>query len=525
MSTANRNSTNFLDYLYTDTSVQNDHRDDSSQDNDLAQMIEGEISTSVTAASVPSNEEGEPRKKSSNAEVKQNIVEIALDSLRERYHFLESEDQLYVYEESEGYWKLIYDTVNNRELRRMLPMNLRGKVGKYALSDVYECLVTSATHVPANFFDKHTEYINFRDLAFNWCTGEKTVNRKEMYFRYALAVDYPTGKSTGAFKKFTKDVFGDDKDTRKEFYKFIGLCLSGIRELKLAYFLFGPSNTGKTVVMNLLQEIIGKNNTSTLSFSQMDTEFATHLLHGKRLNVSGEISGTTAKRLDAWKSITGNDHISANRKGMDYVEFRNRCILVFGANTLPDIKDKTEVESFVSRLIIFPFSHPVPRERWDHQLHEKLMEDIADIVAQSVEGLKTLAKDGYAFNESEAMKNCKKQYSHYHDSFTPFMEKYLVSDTGNKLSTQEIEDAYRKYCDIKGYPVLASNVWIPLLVRKFPVGRTSVKKSENETKRVRGFVDINFSSKIEGLLGEGAVSLERSLEDILNMKEGNSYED
>ncbi len=388
----------------------------------------------------------------------------------------------------------------------MLPLEMRSRVGKFSLSDVYECLVTSAAHAEPMIFDEHTEYINFKNIAYNWITGKTTSDRQNLYFRYALTVDYPTTKSTGAFKKFMKDVFKDDTDTRAEFYKFLGLCISDIRHLKLAYFLFGPANTGKTVVLNLLQNIIGKSNTSTLSFSQMDTEFAIHLLHGRRLNISGEVSGTTAKRLDAFKSITGNDTITTNRKNQSYLEFKNRCILVFGANTLPLIKDKTEVESFVSRLVVFPFSYPVPRERWDNRLLENLMEDISGIIEYSVEGLRKLAQDGYVFKESSSMKNCKRQYANDQESFTPFMKKYIVADSENRLPSSEIAQAYRKYCELKGYTVLESNVWSLILMRSFPVNRVTVKKSDDTTKRIRAYAGINFSNKITDLLGSNISS-------------------
>ena len=60
-------------------------------------------------------------KSSEDSKSKKSMVEIILLYLLQTYSFLEAEDQLYVYQEDEGYWKLLNENTNlNRYVQRII---------------------------------------------------------------------------------------------------------------------------------------------------------------------------------------------------------------------------------------------------------------------------------------------------------------------------------------------------------------------------------------------------------------------
>ena len=436
---------------------------------------------------------------------KLNIVQQVFDELMKTYDFISVNDKLYVYSEAGGYWMLITDSDCQRELRRRVDRKWRGRVTKANLQEIYEWLVLDARHKDESVFREGRHHINFSDVAYNWAKDETTKDRKDLYFRYALSVPYPKGKSNGNWDAFVADVFGDDQDTLKAFRSFVGLALSDVRTLKYAFVLLGPSNTGKTVVMNLLKSLVGVENCASVSFSQMSSEFHTAQLHGKRLNLSGEVSGTTTNRLDVFKSLCGNDEVLVSNKMKDPFSFTNRCLLVFAANCLPKIVDAREVQSFVSRLIILPFRNVKPREEWDKKILEHLLDDYGSVINFAIKGLKDLEENGFTIPESAAMLECKRQYAGSYDSFTLFAQQYIERAVDNRVSSAEINKAYRHFCLIRDYEPLSENVWPQLLKGLFACQpKTMVDKSGERERRIRCYQGIRLKEDVAKLLEKPA---------------------
>lgn len=414
--------------------------------------------------------------------------------LCEEYHFIKLDGQLYLYSEQEGFWKIIKESEANREIRNIIPDDMRGRVNKTSLYEVYEWIRIFADEVTDDA-QKRRRYINFADWAYDWKNGNPKEKRKKLMFRYAiqLSLDDLASKSNGAYAKFIKDVFGDDQETIREFRKFVGLCLSDIRNLKFCFFLYGPSNSGKTVMLNLLKRIVGEEWCSSLSFAQMSNEFAITQLLGKRLNLSGEVSGASNKRLDIFKSLTGNDTITASFKGKDHFQFKNESLLVFACNSFPMVSSLEEFDSFLSRIIIFPFFNVKPREEWIDNLEDLLLDDAYAIVEDAIKGLKDLECDGFSFKESRLMKECKQDFLSQYNSFALFADEFIIQNPDGKITSDQIRGRYYTFCKERGYMVLPDNVWSQYLKQKFVCEAKMLEVLENgEKRRKRGYQGIEL---------------------------------
>jgi len=420
-----------------------------------------------------------------------DIAELFCDC----YNYILVTDQLYQYIETEGFWKIIPSNEANRALRKSIPSGLEYEVNKNMLNESYEWLCTIAEPLQELGTPESKHYLNFKDGALNWKTMDFVNKRKEFYFRYALNLNYRSlPPSNGYYKNFLNDVFGEDKKTRREFSKFLGLCLSDIRNLKYAFFLYGPSNSGKSVVLNVLKALVGEAYCSSISFSQMGNEFAITELVGKRLNISGEVSGASNKRLDIFKSITGNDKITASYKGKDHFQFKNESLLVFACNVFPNVNSPMELEAFLSRIIIFPFLNVKPRSEWIDNLEELLLEDKCSIIFDAIEGLRLLERDNYCFKESKAMKLCKMEFQGLYDSFSLFADKHLVADIESIETSQRLNDAYKTFCNIEGYHPLADNIWPQLLKQRFVCKQKIISvQNGQDSKRIRAYAGIRLN--------------------------------
>ena len=425
-------------------------------------------------------------------------LKLVFDMLLKMHDFIEVNGQLYIYDKEFGYWKLIPESNNNREIRKLVSSFFFSVISKTSLSELYEWLLLEAPHKEENIFFKSTKYINFKDCAYDWDKEKKyQKDRKNLYFRYSLNVEFPRENSTGVFKRFIHDIYNSDKHSRGELSKLYGLAISDIRDSKYMSFFYGPSNTGKTITQTLLEYLVGEDNCASISFSQMSSEFAITQLVGKRLNISGEVSGATTNRLDIIKSITGNDKITACYKGKDHFQFRSNCLLVFACNQFPKINDFLEVQSFFERVVIFPFTNVKERKDWDNNLLENLKEDTAGMIEFALEGLRALKEDDYTFKESKAMLDCKRNFIGNYDSFSLFSDKYIEAEKGSVLTSSEIADMYNKFCDKNDYTALDDNQWSQIIKRDFACYPTT-KSVENMFRktRVRGYKGIKFKPTI-----------------------------
>ena len=456
--------------------------------------------------------------KTNNPDTKPSAVEQMLLYLMEHYHFISvKKRELYYYVSENGYWKLILPKNIDMDLREMLTINWARSINTASLSELYKWLLISAEQVDASVFYSGKHYLNFRDKAYNWKEDRFEINRKRMYFTYALNYNYPEEESNGAFNKFMNDVFEEDEDSKLEFAKFVGLALSGIRSLKYVFFLLGPSNTGKSTVLNLIKHVIGEQECSSLSFSQLSKEFFLSMLYGARMNISAEISGISVQKLDILKSLSGNDSIAASFKFQDTFAFDNKALLAFACNSLPKITDIDEFQSFASRMIIYPFYHVIARENWDTKLQEKLRKDISGLIDFAVMGLNELRENSYEVKESKAMARAKADYAGVTESFSGFCEEYIKYDVDGVITSNEIKNAYKHYCRVNDYIELKDNQWSGLLQRTFGAERSTKTITENGAeKRVRAYRGISLKKRVSDLMAKDVPKDPPSPESIFN---------
>lgn len=412
--------------------------------------------------------------------------------LQHRNDFAVWNGRLYIYIKQFGYWRLVKSSNDNREIRQLFTSDERRYINKNLLREISEWLILDSSPMP-DARGESRYYLNLRDCAIDWRKTEDAVvyNRKNMFFRYYLNATRQDINltSTGAFESFMLDVFGERQKTKQEFCKFLGLCLSDIRDLKIAAFFYGPSNTGKSVMLNLLKKLVGSEFTASVSFSQLGNEFAISRLVGKRLNVSGEVSGTTNKRLDIFKSLTGNDEIEVCNKYEDFAAFANEALLVFACNNFPPVQSVPELESFLARVIIFPFENQKPRNQWIPELESVLMEDAAGILEAAIEGLRQLEEDEFQMKETQPMKEAKIEFVRLYDNFSLFAERYLIENPEKKTASRDISLAYNQFCAEENLMPMAENVWAQRLKQKFYCKSTTLMV---DGKRARGFQGVEL---------------------------------
>lgn len=112
-------------------------------------------------------------------------------------------------------------------------------------------------------------------------------------------------------------------------------------------------------------------------------------------------------------------------------------------------------------------------------------------------------EDGNMIVESNAMKDCKRQYIGQYNSFSMFAEAYIQPAKGEKLASADMKRAYHQYCLRNDYEELNDNVWGQTLKQQFACsGCTLTDKQSGNERRQRGYKGLSFKSDVKELLSE-----------------------
>ena len=156
---------------------------------------------------------------------------------------------------------------------------------------------------------------------------------------------------------------------------------------RMVVFLYGPTRSGKSSFIRILNALVGdhlQSNVSLHDLSKSDDRFATSSLFGKVLNTFADLSSNDLADLSMLKCLTGGDKIEAQHKGRPRFVMQNQAMLVFSANNIPATSENSG--AFLARVSPFEFpSSFVGRE--DKGVEDRILAEIPGILRLLVEAL------------------------------------------------------------------------------------------------------------------------------------------
>ena len=136
----------------------------------------------------------------------------------------------------------------------------------------------------------------------------------------------------------------------------VATMLDPTRTPHKAAFLFGPSRSGKSTMLRLLQAIAGVENRTAVTLHDLSRDrFAAANVYGKMLNSAADLSSAHVEDLSSFKMMTGEDPIHANRKYGTQFTFTNQALFAFSANELPTVTESSR--AYAERIKPFEFPH------------------------------------------------------------------------------------------------------------------------------------------------------------------------
>ena len=244
----------------------------------------------------------------------------------------------------------------------------------------------------------------------------------------------------------------DNDDQVRELLRLvIGLAICNIRP-KYVFFLVGPTNNGKTVFCNFLNEIIGESSVATISLAKLGERFSVAEIFGKQLVIcpDEQIGVWSPAVIATLKNIVGRDSITVERKYEHPFAFRPDCLMVCASNALPQYSDEQDAGGAISRRIFaIPTGPTIPVANENPHLLEAILEEKEQIVAWALKRITKIYR-GESFPDPPIL--CQPSRI-TNDAFADWCsERLRLSDA--KVSAADLYEDFKTFADCYGCGVV-----------------------------------------------------------------------
>lgn len=322
------------------------------------------------------------------------------------------------------------------------------------------------------------DVINLKNGLYQLDSLRLIAHDPELFSTIQLAASFDAAAQAPRFLAFLNDCL--DPATQLLVQELCGYLLVPETRAQKAFVLVGEGGAGKSTLLLVLQELLlGRQNVANISWQSLGEKFLTAELEGRLANIFADLPSKNIDDSNLFKSITGEDWLTVQRKNKDPYTFKATARLVFSCNNIPkNLGDRSE--AFYRRLVIVPFLPPRPAAQRDLHLQDKLAGEAPGILNWALAGLKRLRASGYCFSESPASQAALANYRVAGSSVLSFVEDCCVLAAQRQVSAATLYHGYQQYTGGSGLrPVSQKRFFMEL---KASFGMIE-KERENITRR------------------------------------------
>lgn len=294
-------------------------------------------------------------------------------------------------------------------------------------------------------------YIAFRNGVYDVVTDTMREFSPDIVITNKIPWDYnPQAFSELADGTLNK-IACQDPAIRALLEECIGYCFYRRSELGKAFILTGEKNNGKSTYLDMVKAVLGEENISALDLKELGDRFSTSMMFGKLANIGDDIGDDFLQgtQVATFKKIVTGNRIKAERKGQDPFEFDPYVKLLFSANDIPRMKDKTG--AVLRRLVIIPFNARFSKEDPDYDpfIKYKLIEQgsVEYLIRVGIEGLRRVLEN-QDFTRSDQVDRQLEEYEEENNPIVAFIKdlEHGEADIINE-ATNDVYARYKVFCN------------------------------------------------------------------------------
>ena len=303
----------------------------------------------------------------------------------------------------------------------------------------------------------HIEQIKWRDLqlteipfangVFDLATEKLRPHRPEDYLEAVLPHDW-AGEihECPEWESALHTYWGADPDFDQKcaaLQEFMGYCLMPHARYKKALILQGNSDTGKSLVADVIERMVGQSNCCCVSVEDMDDSTERTQLIGKMVNKITEISSRAVIADGGFKTLISTEESIGMRplyrNPFNYTPIAKH---VFACNELPVVSDRSE--GTFNRMLILRFNRVLTKDEQDRALMDRLTNEIVAITHWALAGARRLLANRGMFTEVPDCAEALKEYRASQNEIVDFISEKCAADIDGEIPFSEF---FERFCN------------------------------------------------------------------------------
>ena len=271
-------------------------------------------------------------------------------------------------------------------------------------------------------------------------------------------------------------------------YEAMGNCFYLLNSFRGAVMLYGRSgNNGKSTLLNMITQLLGRENASYLSLQDTAERFRLVEVYGKAANIGDDIPSAYLPESSIFKKLVTGEMVTAEKKGQDPFSFKPYAKMFFAMNGLPPVSDKSK--AFFSRILLIPLNQDFSKSgKKDVRLKDRkwTQREMECLTRLAVDGLKRLLAQG-DFTRPECVQRAVDEYEAENNPIREFLEE-TESIVGRP--TQLVYEDYRYWCYNSGHKNLPTRTkFVKEVLAETGLSTKNMRKKSMDGKVMKCFTD------------------------------------
>ena len=337
-----------------------------------------------------------------------------------------------------------YEHISDESLNMLCQRELQDHRDLFTKSSLNELIHYAIGDAFLDSEKAHQDEINYLTLQnglYKLDEGRIIPHTPAIFTTNLLPYDYNPDAQCPRFIQFLDEIFLGDKDIIEFVHQAVGYAFHKSIPTPAIFFLIGGGSNGKSVFINTIANLVGKNNTSNVSFNKLSNEYYVLDLFQKMINISGETPNQKITTTDIAKQIVAGDWVTGREPYKRVTKFRPYAKHYLAMNKLPQILDNSY--GMDRRLFFIQFPRTFKGDEIDPNLENKLSLELSGIFNWAIEGYNQLRENDFKLPKVSSMTIAKEEYRNELDGIRSFAKSLLKSD--DPADKVKFKDAYERY--------------------------------------------------------------------------------
>ena len=350
----------------------------------------------------------------------------------------EKEREMYIYKDG-----MYYPGADNLVIYPEIQKILGAMVSKSAKSETYH-KICDATAQPRSIFQKTPpNFIPLKNGVYDFYTNTLLPHSPEYRFTFQFPIIYDSNAKCPRTITFLDQVLTPSQRVLIE--EWIGFYFWRQYMFKKAIIFVGAGDTGKTTLLEVITNLLGRENISSISLQKMTGDkFSAAHLYEKHGNLVDELSARDINDTGAFKMATGGGSVTGEYKFGNQFSFHNFSKFTFACNRIPDVTDMND-EAYFNRWMVVRFENPIKRIIPNYIETLTTEEERSGLFNLAMEGLKRLLEQK-RFSYGNTPEQTKAEMMRSGSSIAMFVGAMLEKDFGYEMEKEDMYQAYIQYC-------------------------------------------------------------------------------